>query len=176
MTKVHHRAFAGFFAILFLVTSSALAIAVIVTLIQQHNQGNSNNASTTGSKNTTSSSSPNSSKGKLAGFTPTASVSQLQETDLKVGSGAVVKAGDTITAQYTGAVAATGDIFQSATDQFSLNEVIAGWSQGIPGMRVGGTRQLLIPANLAYGANPPSGSGIPPNAALVFNVTVVKID
>jgi FKBP-type peptidyl-prolyl cis-trans isomerase len=92
-----------------------------------------------------------------------------------------VKASDTITVDYTGAVAATGIIFQSSLDSgqqatFALKQVIPGWTQGIPGMKVGGTRRLLIPANLAYGANPPSGSGIPANAALVFDVTVHKID
>ena len=118
---------------------------------------------------------------QLANFTPVATVPQLQETDITPGTGAVVKASDTITVDYTGAVAATGIIFQSSLDSgqtatFGLNQVIPGWTQGIPGMKVGGTRRLLIPANLAYGANPPAGSGIPATAALVFDVTVHKID
>ncbi len=174
MASIHQRAFAGFFAVLFLITSSALAIAVILTLIQQHNK-----AKTSGSSTTASASSPTTvpkPQGKLAGFTPIANITQLKTIDLKAGSGAVVKPGDTVTAEYTGAVAATGNIFQSSTAQFNLNQVIPGWSQGIPGMKVGGTRQLLIPSNLAYGVNPPPGSGIPANAGLVFNVTITKID
>jgi FKBP-type peptidyl-prolyl cis-trans isomerase len=53
-----------------------------------------------------------------------------------------------------------------------LNEVIKGWTDGVPGMKVGGTRRLIIPADQAYGANPPEGSGIPANAPLVFDIEV----
>lgn len=117
---------------------------------------------------------------QLQGFTPVAEVSSLKKVDLTPGDGATVKSGQTVTVEYTGAVAATGKIFQSSLDTgqpatFSLNQVIAGWTEGIPGMKVGGTRQLVIPANMAYGANPPAGSGIPANAPLVFNVTLLKI-
>jgi FKBP-type peptidyl-prolyl cis-trans isomerase len=91
-----------------------------------------------------------------------------------------VKAGATVTAHYTGAVAATGVIFQSSHDTgqpipFSLNEVIKGWTDGVPGMKVGGTRRLVIPADQAYGATPPPGSGIPANAALVFDIELVAV-
>jgi FKBP-type peptidyl-prolyl cis-trans isomerase len=77
-------------------------------------------------------------------------------------------------------VAATGIVFQSSLDggqpiPFGLDQVIAGWTQGVPGMKVGGKRRLLIPAALAYGANPPQGSGIPANADLVFDIELVKI-
>jgi FKBP-type peptidyl-prolyl cis-trans isomerase len=124
-------------------------------------------------------------EGKLQGsplqnFTPTAKIETLKTEDTVVGTGAEVKTGDTITAHYTGAVASTGTVFQSSHDSgqpisFSLNQVIAGWSQGVPGMKVGGTRRIYIPASLAYGANPPAGSGIPANADLVFDVELVKI-
>ena len=117
---------------------------------------------------------------KLANFTPVASVPELHTTDTTVGTGAEVKAGDTVTVDYTGAIAATGVIFQSSKDSgqpvsFGLDQVIDGWKEGIPGMKVGGTRRVLIPAAKAYGANPPSGSGIPTNADLVFDVTLHKI-
>ena len=117
---------------------------------------------------------------QLANFKPTASIPQLQAIDTKPGNGETVKATDTVTVDYTGAVASTGIIFQSSKDSgqpvsFPLNGVIPGWTQGLPGMKVGGTRRLLIPANLAYGANPPQGSGIPANADLVFDVTLYKI-
>lgn len=117
---------------------------------------------------------------KLANFTPVASIPQLQEVDTTPGTGPAVQPGQTVTVDYTGAVASTGVIFQSSRDlgqpaTFPLNQVIAGWSQGIPGMKVGGTRRLLIPAALAYGANPPQGSGIPANADLVFDVTLHSI-
>lgn len=115
---------------------------------------------------------------KLADFTPVSTVDTLTSTDMTVGTGDTVLAGDTVTAHYTGAVAATGIIFQSSHDganqpiPFSLSGVIKGWTDGVPGMKVGGKRRLLIPADQAYGANPPGGSVIPANAALVFDIEV----
>lgn len=116
----------------------------------------------------------------LENFTPIAKVDSLQKIDLVVGNGEEAQASDTVTAHYTGAVAATGIVFQSSLDTgqpvpFGLDQVIAGWTQGVPGMKVGGKRRLLIPAPLAYGANPPQGSGIPANADLVFDIELVKI-
>lgn len=110
-------------------------------------------------------------------FTPVSNVASLQTTDLVPGSGASVQAGDTVTVDYVGAVAATGQVFQRSQDfggpiSFGLNQVIAGWRDGIPGMQVGGTRRLLIPAAQAYANHPPAGSGIPANADLVFDVTL----
>jgi len=117
---------------------------------------------------------------KLSNFAPINSVGALQSTDLAQGTGAEVKAGDTVTVHYTGAVAATGVIFQSSLDSgqpvaFPLDKVIKGWTDGIPGMKVGGKRRLLIPAVDAYGGSPPQGSGIPPGADLVFDVDLIKI-
>ncbi|HUB93746.1 MAG TPA: FKBP-type peptidyl-prolyl cis-trans isomerase [Verrucomicrobiae bacterium] len=78
-------------------------------------------------------------------------------------------------------MAKTGHVFQSSHDfgepiSFPLNGVIAGWTKGVPGMKVGGTRRLLIPAALAYGGRPPYGSGIPVNADLVFDIELVAIE
>ena len=174
------RIFAGFFAALFLVTSSAFVIVTIISAMTQNN--NTNDSSSKEKAQQTQQQTPkNKLEGtKLSGFTPVAKVSSLQETDIKKGTGATVKPGDSITVDYTGAIADTGVIFQSTKDfgqpaSFSLSGVIAGWSQGIPGMKVGGTRRLLIPAALAYADKPPQGSNIPPNANLVFDVTVEKI-
>ncbi|MGH7157841.1 MAG: FKBP-type peptidyl-prolyl cis-trans isomerase [Candidatus Saccharimonadales bacterium] len=117
----------------------------------------------------------------LAGFTPVEKVESLQIIDLEPGTGQEVAVGNTVDVHYTGAVAATGIIFQSSLDTgrtatVELKDgpggVIKGWVDGLQGMKEGGKRRIVIPASLAYGESPPSGSGIPPNADLVFDVTV----
>lgn len=117
---------------------------------------------------------------KLANFTPVASVPELQIIDVKEGTGDVVPQGATITAHYTGALATDGTIFQSSHDfgraiTFGLDQVIAGWTQGVPGMKVGGIRRLVIPAAQAYGAQSPSPN-IPPNSDLVFDIELEAIN
>ncbi len=117
----------------------------------------------------------------LADFTPVDSVAELVRDDRVVGTGEEVPAGATVTCHYTGAIAKSGEVFQSSRDfgrpiSFPLSGVIAGWTQGVPGMKVGGTRRLLIPAAMAYGSNPPYGSGIPADADLVFDIELVSID
>jgi FKBP-type peptidyl-prolyl cis-trans isomerase FkpA len=117
---------------------------------------------------------------KLEGFEPVSKVDSLQKIDQSEGEGAAVKPGETVTVHYTGAVAATGVIFQSSLDSgqpvtFPLSGVIEGWQEGIPGMKAGGKRRLIIPADQAYGENPPAGSNIPVNAPLVFDVQLISI-
>lgn len=116
---------------------------------------------------------------KLTGFEPKLAVTELEIIDLTVGTEEEVHPGDTITAHYTGALVADGTIFQSSKDfgrpaTFGLNQVIAGWTEGVPGMKVGGTRRLIIPAAKAYGASSPSPN-IPANSDLVFDIELVDI-
>ena len=116
----------------------------------------------------------------LQDFTPIDTIPELKSEDRVPGTGATVEAGDTVTCHYTGAVAKTGTVFQSSRDfgdpiSFPLSGVIAGWTEGVPGMKVGGTRRLFIPATKAYGDHPPYGSGIPANADLVFDIELVSI-
>jgi peptidylprolyl isomerase len=97
--------------------------------------------------------------------------------DVTAGTGAVVKAGQTLSVDYIGVACSTGVIFDSSYSRnqpasFALSGVIQGWQQGIPGMHVGGERLLGIPAALAYGASPPAGSGIAPDEPLWFVVHV----
>lgn len=182
MARKRERAFALFGAVLFLLTSSALTIAVIYSSAQNRNSKKSD-ASKTASSQTGAKMDPKSAKlegTKLTGFTPATQIGSLEKIDTTPGNGDEVKSGATVTVDYTGAVASTGTIFQSSLDSgqtvtFPLSGVIPGWTQGVPGMKVGGTRRLLIPANLAYGANPPAGSGIPANADLVFDITLHSI-
>lgn len=117
----------------------------------------------------------------MTDFTPVDNIPELQTEDRVAGTGAVVEPGDTVTCHYTGAVAKTGTVFQSSRDfgrpiSFPLSGVIAGWAEGVPGMKVGGTRRLLIPAAKAYGHTPPYGSGIPADADLVFDIELVAIE
>ncbi len=94
--------------------------------------------------------------------------------DLIKGTGTAATAGSTVTVEYVGVLYKGGQQFDASWNDGSgqptslpLSGVIPGWQQGIPGMRVGGRRELIIPASLGYGAkgSPPK---IPPNAALVF--------
>jgi peptidylprolyl isomerase len=98
--------------------------------------------------------------------------------DVREGEGAAAEPGGTVTAHYVGIGWTSGAQFDASWDRGSplrlpLNRVIAGWQQGIPGMRPGGRRLLVIPAALAYGDRPPPGSGIAPGEALVFVIDLV---
>jgi peptidylprolyl isomerase len=104
----------------------------------------------------------------------------LIKKDLIPGTGAVVQPGQTVSVNYVGVLCKTGKEFDSSwkrnqlfTTALSAGSVIPGWVQGIPGMHVGGRRELIIPANLAYGKSG-SGSTIPPNSPLVFVVDLIS--
>lgn len=116
---------------------------------------------------------------KLDGFEPIENVTELQIIDREVGTGEEVQPGATVTAHYTGALCKNGVIFQSSHDfgdaiSFPLNGVIEGWRQGMPGMKVGGWRRLIIPAEMAYGASSPAPN-IPANSDLVFDIELTAV-
>ena len=171
------RIFAGFGAALFLVTSSALTIAVILTLTSQ--KSTPTTTTNTSSASTSKSSQQNAVGTKLQGFTPIkAKLTHLEIYDIKKGTGPAVTSGATIVANYIGALADNGTIFDTSASHggpatFSLSQVIPGWQLGIPGMKVGGERELLIPASMAYGSH--AQGSIPPNSDLVFLVSLVAI-
>lgn len=104
----------------------------------------------------------------------------LVKTDLVVGTGEEAKPGATVTVQYLGVNYSTGAEFDSSWSRggqpatFALDQVIKGWTDGIPGMKVGGRRQLIVPPDQAYGAEgrPPK---IGPNETLVFVVDLLAV-
>jgi peptidylprolyl isomerase len=98
----------------------------------------------------------------------------LEITDVWEGEGAVAKAGDTVQVHYVGVAYSTGEEFDASWNrgeplQFRLGvgQVIAGWDQGVQGMKVGGRRQLIIPPDLAYGDRGAAGA-IAPGETLIF--------
>jgi FKBP-type peptidyl-prolyl cis-trans isomerase FkpA len=104
--------------------------------------------------------------------------------DTVTGEGAEAKAGDHVVVHYTGWLISGGVLgskFDSSKDRgapfdFPLGrrEVIAGWDEGVQGMKIGGTRKLTIPPQLGYGARG-AGGVIPPNATLLFEVELLAI-
>lgn len=110
-----------------------------------------------------------------------AAPTKLETKDVIVGTGAEAKAGDTVTVNYVGVLYKGGKEFNASwetkepfTFVLGKGQVIPGWNRGIPGMKVGGRRELIIPASLAYGAkgSPPK---IPPHAPLVFVVDLLAV-
>ena len=116
---------------------------------------------------------------KLSSFEPIDKVDELQVIDLVEGTGESAPEGAKITAHYTGALCKDGTIFQSSHDfgdpvTFGLNQVIKGWTVGVPGMKVGGTLRLIIPSEMAYGSVR-AAANIPPNSDLVFDIELVAL-
>jgi len=163
---------------LFLITSVGFSLLVIWQVRDQHKKEAAQKEITQTTDTTNTNKGTKLEGTTLTGFTPIAKVDTLQKIDTVTGTGNEVKAGDTITAHYTGALAATGVIFQSSLDSGSpftspLANLISGWQQGIPGMKEGGTRRLIIPAAQAYGSQ--SQAGIPANSDLVFDIQLISI-
>lgn len=116
---------------------------------------------------------------------PVTTASGLQYLDSVVGTGAVAKSGEKVSVHYTGWLdnaGQKGNKFDSSVDrgqpfEFALGagQVIKGWDEGVSGMKVGGKRTLMIPADLAYGARG-AGGAIPPNAKLIFDVELLGVN
>jgi peptidylprolyl isomerase len=106
---------------------------------------------------------------------------ELKVRDIVEGTGAEAKAGDTVTVDYVGVLYKNGKQFdaswdhgQPATFAVGVGQLIKGWDEGIPGMKVGGRRELIIPSDLAYGSQG-AGADIPPNAPLIFVVDLKDV-
>ena len=105
---------------------------------------------------------------------------ELDITDIWEGDGAVAKAGDTVQVHYVGVAYSTGEEFDASWNRgaplefrLGVGQVIAGWDQGVQGMRVGGRRQLVIPPALAYGDRG-AGRCIGPGETLIFVCDLVS--
>jgi FKBP-type peptidyl-prolyl cis-trans isomerase FkpA len=120
--------------------------------------------------------------GSDTGTSASGGVTELQVQDLRIGNGAEATSGKTLTMRYTGWLYDQrrpdnkGDQFDAGTYSFTLGrrDVIAGWEQGVVGMKVSGQRRLTIPPQLAYGGAGVPGA-IPPNATLVFDVELLDV-
>ena len=191
MARKRDRFFALMGALLFLVTSASLTIAVIWQALQQKN---SNNNPTSQTAATCQDNRTEPTYQAPAIYKPTSQVMSLKVTDLKAGTGPAAKNGDCLVMKYYGTLASTGAMFDENFTkppgfafQLGKGSVIAGWDQGLVGMKAGGERRLVIPANLAYGTagacqvqdaknpNKCNKYAIPPNAALVFDVKLLRI-
>ncbi|MEU4499201.1 FKBP-type peptidyl-prolyl cis-trans isomerase [Streptomyces sp. NBC_00210] len=107
---------------------------------------------------------------------------ELEIVDLWEGDGPVAKAGDTVSVHYVGVAYSTGEEFDASWNrgtplqfQLGVGQVIAGWDQGVQGMKVGGRRRLTIPAHLAYGDRGAGGGTIAPGETLIFVCDLVAV-
>lgn len=112
-------------------------------------------------------------------YKTTGPVTELQKIELTEGTGAEAKAGDKITVHYKGTIATSGVKIDSSYDRgepatFALSGLIQGWQDGIPGMKVGGKRRLVIPSELGYGSQ--GSSSVPPNTDLVFEIELIAVN
>ncbi len=171
-TRLRDRIFAGFGALLFLVTASAFTIGGVVDMVQKKDAPTQTTAQDTPQKEEI--------LPVPEVYKPEGDVTELQTTDLTEGTGDAAKSGDTVVMKYYGTLASDGTVFDenytkdtAYTLKLGNGEVISGWDQGLVGMKAGGVRRLVIPSDLAYGE---AGRGsIPANADLVFAVKLVRI-
>jgi len=176
MARKRDRIFVLVVAGAFLFTTIGTSVALIWSIVNEKKDD-----PTAQQPVDTTQNNPNALKGKqMDNYTPVDKVDQLQIIDLQEGTGEAVAAGANVTVDYTGAIATTGKIFESSLDSgqkatFGLDQVITGWKEGLVGMKVGGKRRLIIPADKAYGAQSPSAD-IPANSPLVFDITLHSIN
>jgi FKBP-type peptidyl-prolyl cis-trans isomerase FkpA len=160
--------------LIILTISTALSLSLLGCTKNSSTENPNSGGTTSTATNTTQSAN------MTAAPTTPASTDALKIEDVKVGTGTEATSGKTVTVNYTGWLT-NGTKFDSSLDRnqpfkFRLGggQVIAGWDQGVAGMKIGGKRKLTIPPNLGYGAR---GVGpIPPNSTLVFEVDLLGVE
>lgn len=179
MARKRDRIFALMGAIVFFVTGSTVTIAVVWQGIQDHKTSTQQADAAKAQANCQDTKTEEADAAPEV-FKPAGPVSSLQKTDLQSGSGAMAKDGQCLVMKYYGSLATTGAVFDenfTKTSAFAFvlgsGQVIKGWDQGLAGMKVGGTRRLVIPASLAYGSQ--AQGSIPANSDLVFVVKLLRI-
>jgi FKBP-type peptidyl-prolyl cis-trans isomerase len=175
MARTRDRIFAGFGAVLFLGSASAVSVFALM-------QG-SNNKPTTSQATQQACASDSQTEQALPVpevYKPTGPVAALDSTDLETGTGAAAKNGDCLVMKYYGTLASDGTKFDenfTGTTGFAFKlgqgQVITGCDQGLVGMKVGSIRRLVIPASLGYGSA--AQGSIPANSDLVFVVKLLRI-
>jgi peptidylprolyl isomerase len=120
-------------------------------------------------------------EGDKDGPKPMKTPSGLTYYDVRVGTGLSARQGDTVEVHYVGRLLSNNHKFDSSRDRgrpfsfkLGVGDVIKGWDEGVEGMKVGGKRRLVVPAELGYGVKG-AGKDIPPNADLVFEVELLNI-
>lgn len=176
-TRTRDRIIAGVGALFFLISASALTISVIFNMFKGDSKPQTPETSQVACE-------ANKTEAVLAApevYKAEADVTEFKSEDLKEGTGAVAKPGDCLVMKYYGTLAQDGTMFDENYTKpgafaFTLGkgEVIKGWDQGLVGIKEGGTRRLIIPSELGYGAQS-SGDVIPANADLVFTVELLRI-
>ena len=163
-----------------MVTASAFTILVVWTMVSD--KGGSSNPDNSASQNSCQQTSVSGSVEQVPEiYKASKDVTKLESTDLKVGTGKAAQPNSCILVKYYGTLAQSGKLFDENYTQPQLLQspigagmLIAGWDQGVIGMKEGGVRRLVIPSDMGYG---PSGSGekIPPDSDLVFTIKLVTV-
>lgn len=177
MAQKRDRIFALLGAVLFLVTASTLTILVIYSAVTKDDK------QPAASQSQAAVCEDNQTEPALAApqsYKASGDVPALQTKDLEVGTGPEIKSGDCIVTKYYGTLAQKGTLFDEnftkptgLAFKYDTGSVVPGFDEGLKGMKVGGTRRIVIPSDKGYGAQ---GNGaIPPNSDLVFVVKILRI-
>jgi peptidylprolyl isomerase len=181
MARKRDRAFAISVALLFFVSAFGFSFWVIWEEASSNSTSSTNSATAAASCSDTPPPTTLALTPPATAYIPKTAPTNLQVTDLVKGKGKTAASGSCLIVKYYGTLATTGIVFdenytttQGFEFQLGQHQVISGWDEGLVGMKVGGTRRLVIPSSLAYGTQSPSAS-IPANSNLVFVVYLDSI-